>query len=261
MSLSQNNMILGIIQGRLSKPTEGFQECPEEWEDEFRLLDGLCLSHVEWIITSKKFKTNPFFHADISKHKISSVCLDNLVENEIDSFSFLQKNLRPVCDRLRSLKMKNVTIPLLEKSSIENDIKFNNFYSLLKDYSNEYHDINFLLETELSLNKVEKICNVSDNVKITYDTGNTTSYGIEHEDFINVLFDKIENIHLKDRTFSFETKIPGQGDTDFKKIFFNLKSKKYDKIFTLQTAREVDGKEVETVKSHIKILRELYEIS
>ena len=31
-------MNIGIIQGRLSSPEEGFQECPKNWEKEFELL-------------------------------------------------------------------------------------------------------------------------------------------------------------------------------------------------------------------------------
>ena len=34
-------MKLGIIQGRLSEPKEGFQECPVEWKREFDLLEEL----------------------------------------------------------------------------------------------------------------------------------------------------------------------------------------------------------------------------
>ena len=34
-------MKLGVIQGRLSKPIKGFQECPDDWEREFNLLSDL----------------------------------------------------------------------------------------------------------------------------------------------------------------------------------------------------------------------------
>ena len=40
-------MKLGIIQGRLSKPIEGFQDCPENWRNEFELLSDLNLNHIE----------------------------------------------------------------------------------------------------------------------------------------------------------------------------------------------------------------------
>ena len=44
-------MKIGIIQGRLSEPNEGFQECPINWKREFDLLPKLDLNHIEWIVT------------------------------------------------------------------------------------------------------------------------------------------------------------------------------------------------------------------
>lgn len=252
---------LGIIQGRLSEPLEGFQRCPKNWQREFELLDSLSLSHVEWIVVSEDYESNPIFqeiHVDLDK--VSGVCLDNLVDDRIDNPEFLDHNLRKACDTLRKRGVKHVAVPLLEKSSLENNAsKFNNFLSLLKEYSDEYKDMTFLLETEMSLDKVVKLCNVSSNVKVTYDTGNTTSFGISHEDFINVLFDRIENIHLKDRTKDAVSKPPTQGDTDFHNIFKILKKKNYDKIYTLQTMREKSGLEVSTIRRHIKVLKEIYD--
>ena len=60
-------MKLGIIQGRLSKPTEGFQECPTDWKREFLILETLKLNHIEWIVTKKSFNNNPLFNEDLSK--------------------------------------------------------------------------------------------------------------------------------------------------------------------------------------------------
>ena len=54
-------MKIGIIQGRLSPPVEGFQECPANWKREFELLSILRLNHIEWIVTSDSLKTNPIF--------------------------------------------------------------------------------------------------------------------------------------------------------------------------------------------------------
>ena len=40
-------MKIGIIQGRLSRPVEGFQECPVDWRREFDLLPEIGLNHIE----------------------------------------------------------------------------------------------------------------------------------------------------------------------------------------------------------------------
>jgi hypothetical protein len=42
-------MKIGIIQGRLSEPLNGFQECPENWKREFEILPDIGLSHIEWM--------------------------------------------------------------------------------------------------------------------------------------------------------------------------------------------------------------------
>ena len=57
-------MKMGIIQGRLSRPTEGFQETPSKWWDEFLMLPDLGLNHVEWIVTKDSFESNPIFNKE-----------------------------------------------------------------------------------------------------------------------------------------------------------------------------------------------------
>ena len=71
---------LGIIQGRLSPPIEGFQECPVEWKKEFELLPELGLEHIEWIVTKNSLKNNPVLSEELSGYPVSSICLDNLVD-------------------------------------------------------------------------------------------------------------------------------------------------------------------------------------
>ena len=82
-------MRIGIIQGRLSRPIEGFQECPVNWQQEFSLLPELNLNHIEWIVTKKSFGTNPIFTDDVSRYPISSICADNLVDERIIDKEYL----------------------------------------------------------------------------------------------------------------------------------------------------------------------------
>ena len=44
----------------------------------------------------------------------------------------------------------------------------------------------------------------------------------------------------------------------FSLIFNKLKSINYDGLYTLQTAREKDGDEVETIKKHKEIIERFY---
>ena len=251
-------MKVGIIQGRLSPPTEGFQECPKDWKREFDLLTKIGLNHVEWIVTKNSLKTNPVFTEDVSSYPISSICADNLVDERVFDKQYLNENLRLICNAALKNNIKNITIPLLENSSVVNDKLHKKFCKLIKEYSIEYKEINFLFEAELKVSKLIDILSISDNFFVTYDTGNITSCGFDHEEYLSLIWPRIKNVHLKDRTFTACTLPPAKGDTNFKQIFNFLKEKGYNELYTLQTAREEFGNEVETIKEHKQILEKIY---
>ena len=252
-------MKLGIIQGRLSEPKEGFQECPVEWEREFDLLPKLGLNHIEWIVTHDQFYRNPIFYRDLSEYRISSVCADFMVSDNFCDSEYLMKFLKPLCLAVQENNIKNITIPLLENSNVvENDVR-EKFMEVFYPYTETYKDINFLIEAELHQEKLIKVLDINTNLFVTYDTGNITSYGLNHEDYIFELVDRIKQVHIKDRIRNpLETVEPTKGDTDFKLIFNCLKQINYDGLYTLQTARMEDGKEIETIKRHKKIIEGIY---
>jgi hypothetical protein len=141
---------VGVIQGRLSPPTEGFQECPKNWKREFDFLPAIGLNHVEWIITKKSFNDNPFFSCDLKKYPIHSVCADNLVDKRINDFKFVEENLAPICAAADKNGVEFITIPLLEESCLLDDAKRREFKEILRDFAKEYSNINlgvFTLQT------------------------------------------------------------------------------------------------------------------
>ena len=251
---------LGIIQGRLSEPLNGFQECPVEWRKEFDLIQKLHLDHIEWIVTERSLKNNPFLRQDLKQYsnRISSVCLDNIVNEDFFENSFLEHNLKPFCELALKNNINNISIPLLEKSSIVNDSLRSKFCNNIKKYSKEYSSLNFLFEVEATHQHLSDILSVSDNFYVTYDTGNITSCGYDHEEYINAIFDRITTVHLKDRTYDAKTVPPGKGDTNFNLIFNILRKKQYNGLYTLQTAREESGNEFETINKHKNILLRMY---
>jgi len=251
-------MKLGLIQGRLSKPIEGYQDTPVDWRSEFDRMKIIGLTHMEWVVTSRSFSNNPIFFENVTSYPIYSICADNLVSSLIDNKNFLQHNLYPICEAALKNNIEYVTIPLLEASSLECDHKLDIFCKLFQTICKKYHKLKFSLETELAINKIPKLLNISDNIRLTYDTGNSTAYGIDHKLYISKFSNVINNVHLKDREFSGASVTPATGDTDFDLIFSLLNDHKYSSIYTLQTAREEAGKEEQTISRHCNILRSIY---
>ncbi len=252
-------MKIGIIQGRLSEPKEGFQECPVNWKKEFDLLPKLGLSHIEWIITYDNFQSNPIFNEDLKGYPISSVCADFMVSDDFCDVSYINEFLKVTCEHAIMNGIKNVTIPLLENSSVENEEIADKFIDVFYPHITRFKNLNFLIEAELHHKKLKKMLDFSSNLFVTYDTGNITSHGLSHKDYILELGDRIKQVHIKDRIKNpLETVEPTKGDTNFKLIFNYLKQINYDGIYTLQTARGITGKEIETIKRHKKIIEGIY---
>ena len=252
-------MKLGMIQGRLMRPEDGhIQEFPTCWEEEFSKSSSMGFNHVEWIITNKSFDNNPIFHKDCRTFPISSLCADNLVNERIIDESFLRDNLDPICKAAIDNGVGWVTIPLLERSSISEKNVRDKFAQIIMKYSYKFPKLNFSFEAETTAENVNEITSLRDNFWITYDTGNITSEGINHRDYILKTKNKISNVHLKDRTFSAQTVVPLSGDTDFDTIFNTLSEVKYDRLYTIQTARGRTGSETRTMKQHKNIFERLY---
>jgi len=251
-------MKLGLMQGRLSNPVEGFQECPLNWSREFDLLLPLGLTHIDWVVTSDPSYINPLYYRNLTPYPVHSICADNLIHENFMDYDFLEKNLNPLCILATRNKINHVTIPLLEKSSIVDPFSRREFKKNISKYGARYPMINFSFEAECAADVLSEIISLFNNFYVTYDTGNMTSCKINHQNYIKRMSNKIDNVHLKDRTHKGETKSPGLGDTEFDIIFKTLKEIGYTNTYTLQTAREISGAEFDTIKKHINFFKELY---
>ncbi len=254
-------MNLGIIQGRLSQPVSGhIQEFPNNWQNEFDSLKQCGLVHIEWLITKGSVKSNPAFDKSTSLRglPISSLCADTLVDERIIDVDYIFEHLTPICDSAVRNQISTITIPLLEDSSVENPEIRSQFKDIIAEYAKIYTNLKFSFECELTIDALWDILEVSDNFYVTYDTGNITSYGVDHAEYIDAFHKKINNVHLKDRTFDAKTVYPSTGDTDFKLIFGKLASVGYGGPYTMQTARGKTGHEINTVLEHKRILEGLY---
>jgi len=255
-------MKLGILQGRLSPPIGGFQEFPADWEREFRIAElDLGLTHIDWLVTKNcKQESNALFNCTLRGLSIGSICADNLIDKRIINSSFLFNNLQPICDYAIKNSIDTITIPLLEESDVSDVNTRDEFINNINKFAITYYpELIFSFEIEAYENVIGDVINSNDNFRLTYDTGNMTSLGINHEYYIEKFINKIDTVHIKDRLFSGTTVSPGTGKTDFKSIFNRLQLLGDEGInYTLQTDRGKDGDEVNTISNHIRIIRELY---
>ena len=254
-------MKLGVLQGRLQPPVDGhIQEFPTKWFAEFKLLKDLDLHYLEWIVTKPSFSTNPILSRDYNFYgfPISSICVDHIIDPQIQEIKFLKERLDPVCDAALQNNIPCITIPLLEESSMEPVERRKQFGDAIETLGAEYPSLQFSFEAELGIAELTEIISRRDNFYVTYDTGNITSYGLDHAEYVEKLATKINNVHIKDRTFAAQTVAPLTGDTDFKTIFTSLKSIEYQGPYILQTAREEDGLEKQTIRKHKRIFEDLY---
>jgi len=252
-------MKLGVIQGRLSQPKNGFQECPTDWNREFDLLSKLKLNHIEWVVTYDNYFSNPLFNENLKEYPISSVCADFMVEDKFNNKAFLETFLKPTCEAVIRNDINFITIPLLEKSDVNEEDVMNKFLDVFYPYTEMFKEINFLIEATIDVKKLKKVLDINDNLFVTYDTGNITSCGLNHKNYILELDDKIKHVHLKDRNIkSLKTVEPLTGDTDFNLIFKCLRDISFNGLYTLQTARGISGNETNTIIKHKEVMENLY---
>tara|TARA_B100000900_G_scaffold281979_1_gene241260 strand:- start:448 stop:1224 length:777 start_codon:yes stop_codon:yes gene_type:complete len=255
-------MKIGVLQGRLSEPSRGhYQEFPDEWFSEFEALDVMGLHGIEWLITKDYSFNNPIYSdfKTIQDLPVLSICVDTLVDERITNRDFLEHNLVKLCKVIENSSVNVLTIPVLDASDLNDDDARALFCESVRPIGDAFPSVKFAFEAEMPPKKLNDIVSLCDNFYVTYDTGNITSCGVEHDDFISFFADKIINVHLKDRTYDRRTVPPMTGDTDFDFIFKRLSDIGYTGPFIMQTARASNGQEFETIKKHKQIFEEIHE--
>tara|TARA_B100001093_G_scaffold76391_1_gene67244 strand:+ start:1460 stop:2296 length:837 start_codon:yes stop_codon:yes gene_type:complete len=256
---------IGIMQGRLvpSEKKNRIQYFPIiNWKKEMILMNKNKINRLEWTVNFEKIKLNPLFNKNLLKEiikikkkfniEIPSVTCDFFMENP-----FFKKNneftldiLRKIIENGKIIGVKYYVLPLVDKSSIKNKKEEKiviNKMRVFKNYLN--NDQKILFEIDYAPKKLKKfISKFSKEFGINYDTGNSASngYTIKQE---KIYFDRVYNIHIKDRHYKGKTVPLGQGDCDFNSLFVFLKKIKYKKNLILQTARSKNNHVKEIVKN------------
>lgn len=247
---------IGIMQGRLSDPMHNtIQAFPENsWVQEFELAHKIGLDSIEWIFDA--FEKNPIMEKKfneinnlISKFhiNINSVCADYFMVNKLfnESEINIKKNLETLMQlaiNCKNIGIKIIEIPLVDTSSLKSEKDKEELVKNLDIVLPEINDLGIIitLETDLPPTEFLNLLNRFEKNKVfaNYDTGNSASLGFNVNEELEILKDKIKNIHLKDRILNGETASFGNGNTNFDDFFLMLKKIDYSGDLVIQGARE-----------------------
>jgi len=269
---------IGIMQGRLVKSEKKnfIQSFPwKNWKKEFRLAKKNKIKILEWTLDHHKFKKNPLI--DISKIslikrlkkkykiKIDSVTCDFYMQKPITKAKspWLKKkiynNIYKLILSCSKINIKYLVIPLVDNSSLSSRKEENqtvNFFLNFKDILKK-HKIKILFEIDCAPKNVLKFISKFNNCYgINYDSGNSASMGYDINDE-KIYFNKVYNIHIKDRIYNGPTVKLGHGDCNFQKLFKILKKINYKKNLILQTAKTLKNREVEEILDNIKFVKSI----
>ena len=263
------------MQGRLSFPIDNkIQYFPKNrWQDEFKEAASCNFACIEWIFDT--YENNPIMDnfkitemKSLSNKfgvKINSVCADYFMEEKIfnESKYEIEKNLDVLQKLIKNCRKADIyilEIPLIDSSSIsttehENDLVKN--LSRILPFAKD-NGVVITLETDMPPRRFRNFLeNFEPSIVFAnYDTGNSTSLGYDVEEELDILSDRIKNIHIKDRIIHGKTVPLGTGDTKFDLFFSNLKKINFKGDLIIQGAREDNSTPKQTCEKYYKFVKQ-----
>ncbi len=269
---------IGIMQGRLTPPEgRGIQFFPfENWENEFYTAKRLGLDDIEFIFDYENYTQNPLWTTE-GRDRIRNVVAKTNVQVPAVCFDYFMRRpfykagsdreglirdensqiIRRVFDAMKELDIGLIEIPLVDDSSLKNDLEKRKFKDwLLQIVEQTDTPVRIALETDLGPQDFAAFLMEFDGMGIgaNYDSGNSSGSGYDSYEEVTVLGDSIYNIHIKDRVYHGTTVAPGTGSADFDRLFRGLGEIKYRNNFILQAARGIDGEEEKTIASQMEFV-------
>lgn len=252
---------IGIMQGRLSLPTDGkFQSFPKyTWEEEFYKAKKCGLKSIEWIFEADEHDKNPLSSDEgIKKIKkvcseteviIESVCADYFMDipyfnsSKEDKIN-LQNKLKWLIRQAAKINVRYIDLPFVDASSIggpENFDQVIEFVTPAIDVA-ENHNIIIALETDLNPKDFKALLKHFNhqNLRTNYDTGNSSGIGYDSKEELSAYGNFISTVHIKDRLLNNGTMPLGTGSANFEIFFTELSKLDYHGPIILQAAREKD---------------------
>ena len=251
--------MLGVMLGRLSPPIKNkIQAFPyKTWAQEFKSANLLGLDCIEWIYENSKEKYNPIISDDGIKKildlstksnvKVQSLVADNYMEDmlfnaNMDEIKKSISKLKFLINQCIKANIKVLELPLMGKTSIKNKTNQRELISNISDAIDFAQEKNIQLAFETDLSKYDLLDFIlkidKSNVGINYDMGNSAIFGYSQKDELSIIGKYVTNVHIKDGIKDRGTVPLGDGETDFKSVFSELKKNNYEGDFIFQSARE-----------------------
>jgi len=248
---------IGIMQGRLSTPINSrIQAFPiNHWKEEFQKASKIGFTSIEWIFDT--LSPNPIIDKmeirkidKISSEfnvSINSICADFFMENKLfnvseEEISSNLDTLKILIENCSELEINILEIPLVDSSSIKNELFEKEFTTNLKKILPiaEKNNVVLTLETDLPPARFHSLLLDLKNpyVAANYDIGNSTSLGYDLALEFEIMGKWIKNIHIKDRIINGNTVPLGNGNANFELFFYLLSKIKYSNDLIIQGARE-----------------------
>jgi len=257
---------IGIMQGRLLPKIDGRIQCfpAEQWRDEFPLAEKAGLQLIEWIYEIYGADKNPLatdegiaeLKALSSRYGIAvrSLCADYFMDRPLLANPEENgKKLSWLLGRCHLAGIRRIILPFVDASRLADSVAENALIDLLRPFASEAEPLGIELHLETDLPPV-RFANLIKRLpemvfKVNYDSGNSASHGYDVKDEFKAYGSRIGSLHIKDRVRGGGTVPLGTGNADFKALRSALDAVGYDDDVILQVARELEGNELEWIRS------------
>jgi L-ribulose-5-phosphate 3-epimerase len=268
---------IGIMQGRLSPQVNGrIQAFPlDHWRDEFPKAQQLGLEQIEWIFDTED-QQNPISHPAGRKEirtlsaatavKVGSICADYFMSEPLlhgieSERSRRRTRLEALIEQSAEINARYIVLPFVDESRIKTVQEQEELIALLSALLPHLEKVRMELHLEMDLvpRQFSDILAgiASPRVKITYDIGNSASFGYDPIEEFAAYGRWIGSVHIKDRRYKGATVPLGHGDADFCKVIEELGKVGYPGNFILQVARGLEGGELAWARLNLEFARNL----
>ncbi len=266
---------IGIMQGRLLPPIDGrLQAFPgRNWVEEFRLARECGLDAIEMIFDLDGIEENPLNSnsglrridelARTFDIKVRSVCADYFMTRRLHRATRSERDesmevLAQLTRRCQQIGVGHIVVPLVDQAEIRTDDELAEVTGSLLGVLERTDgcDVDYALEMSLPADRIGSFLTGvrHPRLKVNYDTGNSTALGYDLVSEIERLHPWIVSVHVKDRKVAGESRLLGEGDTDFDGAFGTLARTGYRGLLILQAQRGSD--EMTTAKRHLRFVRD-----